>query len=92
MHTRAGGQEICSCNNPVKVRIKETPREQEIDGVRLDRLSRGMVKDVASSLGAWLIAEGYADAEMRSRDERPSDRERARGPDDGHYHRRSTDR
>ena len=77
----------------MKVRIKETPREQEIDGVRLDRLSKGMVKDVASSLGVWLIAEGYADGEMRSRDERPSDRERARGPDDGYsLHRRSTDR
>ena len=79
----------------MKVRIKETPREQEIDGVRLDRLSKGMVKDVASSLGVWLIAEGYADGEMRSRDEPPRASERTMRPDRfraDHYHRRSTDR
>ena len=50
----------------MKVRIKQTPREREIDGVRLDGLSRGMVKDIAGSLAAWLIAEGYADVEMRA--------------------------
>jgi len=49
----------------VKVRIKETPLEQELDGVRLDTLIRGEVRDVSSSIGSWLIAEGYAVPEMR---------------------------
>ena len=57
----------------VKVRIRETPRQQEIDGVRLDGLRPGMVRHVSSSIGAWLIAENYAVPEMRcdagSRDE-----------------------
>ena len=50
----------------VKVRIRETPRQHEIDGVRLDGLRPGMVRHVSSSIGAWLIAEKYAEPEMRS--------------------------
>jgi hypothetical protein len=50
----------------VKVRIRETPRQAEIDGVRLDGLKPGMVRHVSSSIGAWLLAEGYAEPEMRS--------------------------
>jgi hypothetical protein len=53
----------------VKVRIKTTPRETEVDGVKLDRLSAGTVRDVSSSIGLWLIAQGYAVPEMRA-DER----------------------
>jgi len=55
----------------VKVRIKETPREHELDGVRLDIFHRGEVREVSPSIGSWLIAEGYAEPEMRqnSRDE-----------------------
>ena len=55
----------------VKVRIKETPREHELDGIRLDNFHRGEVRDVSPSIGSWLIAEGYAEPEMRqgSRDE-----------------------
>jgi hypothetical protein len=49
----------------VKVRIKETPREPEVDGVRLDRFQRGDVREVSPSIGSWLIAEGYAEPEMR---------------------------
>jgi hypothetical protein len=49
----------------VKVRIKMTPLESEIDGVRLDRFKAGTVRDVSPILGAWLIAERYADPEMR---------------------------
>jgi len=49
----------------VRVRITETPRQPEIDGVRLDGLRPGMVRDVSSSIGAWLIAEEYAQPEMR---------------------------
>jgi hypothetical protein len=58
----------------VKVRIRETPRQQEIDGVRLDGLRPGMVRHVSSSIGAWLIAENYAVPEMR-RDADGSDEE-----------------
>ena len=49
----------------MKVRIRKTPAEREIDGVKLDRLAPGVVRDVSSSLASWLIVEGYADAEMR---------------------------
>ena len=50
----------------MKVRITETPRQKEVDGVRLDGLRPGMVRHVSSSIGAWLIAEHYAEPEMRS--------------------------
>jgi hypothetical protein len=49
----------------VKVRITEKPREHELDGVSLDRLERGTVREVSPSIGSWLIAEGYAALEMR---------------------------
>jgi hypothetical protein len=49
----------------VKVRIKKTPREDEVDGVRLDRLAPGTVREVSASVGSWLIAERYAEPEMR---------------------------
>ena len=49
----------------VKVRIKQTPREPELDGIRLDKYVRGDVREVSSSIGSWLIAEGYAEPEMR---------------------------
>jgi hypothetical protein len=49
----------------VKVRIRSTPVETEVDGVRLDTFKPGTVRDVSPILGAWLIAERYADAEMR---------------------------
>ena len=49
----------------MKVRIKKTPREDEVDGVRLDRLEPGTVREVSASVGSWLIAERYAEPEMR---------------------------
>jgi hypothetical protein len=49
----------------VRVRITEKPRERELDGISLDRLERGTVKEVSTSIGSWLITEGYADPEMR---------------------------
>ncbi len=49
----------------MRVRITETPRQSEVDGVQLDGLTRGSVREVSSSIGAWLIAEGYAEPEMR---------------------------
>ena len=50
----------------VRVRITTTPREEELDGVRLDGFVRGMVRDVSPLIGAWLITEGYAEPELRS--------------------------
>jgi len=49
----------------VKVRISKTPVERELDGVQLDRLTPGAVRDLPSSLASWLIVEGYAEPEMR---------------------------
>jgi hypothetical protein len=49
----------------VKVRITETPREPELDGIRLDKFVSGEVRDVSASIGAWLVAQGYAEPEMR---------------------------
>jgi hypothetical protein len=49
----------------VKVRITRTPRERELDGVRLDHLRPGSVRDLSPGLATWLVAERYADIEMR---------------------------
>jgi hypothetical protein len=49
----------------VKVRIRKTPDVDEIDGVRLDDMKPGMVREVSASIGAWLIADGFAEPEMR---------------------------
>ena len=49
----------------MKIRIKKRPIEREIDGVSLVGMLPGAVRDVSAVLGAWLIAEGYADSEMR---------------------------
>ena len=49
----------------MKVRISNTPRESEVDGIRLDRFKAGDVREVSPILGAWLVAEGYAQPEMR---------------------------
>jgi hypothetical protein len=50
----------------VKVRICKTPDVAEIDGVRLDDMRPGSVREVSPSIGSWLIAERYAEPEMRS--------------------------
>ena len=49
----------------MKVRIKQAPREAEVDGVRLDTFKPGDVREVSPILGAWLVAEGYGVPEMR---------------------------
>jgi hypothetical protein len=49
----------------VKVRIMSTPRERELDGIKLDGLEPGTVREVSATIGTWLIAAGYAEAEMR---------------------------
>jgi hypothetical protein len=57
-------------SNFLRVRIIVTPREREVDGVKLHTLMPGNVRDVSSTLGMWLIAQGYARSEMRA-DARP---------------------
>lgn len=37
-----------------------------MDGVDLDRLAPGAVRNVSMSIASWLIAEGYAEPEMRN--------------------------
>lgn len=49
----------------MKVRIKTTPREAEVDGIRVDAYKSGDVREVSASIGSWLVAEGYAEPEMR---------------------------
>ncbi len=49
----------------MKVRIKEAPADREVDGINLERFTAGSVRDVAATTAAWLIAEGYAEPEMR---------------------------
>jgi hypothetical protein len=49
----------------MKVRITETPHEHEVDGVHLDGMARGTVREVSPSIGSWLITQGYAEPEMR---------------------------
>ena len=62
----------------VRVRIRERPREHDIEGVRLDRFRPGSVCDVSAAVGTWLIVQGYAYPEMR------------RMPEDGLVERRRT--
>jgi hypothetical protein len=77
----------------VKVRIKRKPREDELDGVRLDVLEPGMVKEVSASVGSWLIAERYALPEMRRGDDDAFSTVRnLRDSANDHPHRRSSDR
>jgi hypothetical protein len=49
----------------VRVRILKVPDRDEIDGVRLDIMMPGSAREVSASVGAWLIAEGFAEFEMR---------------------------
>ena len=50
----------------MKVRIKKAPAEREIDGLDLELFTPGSIRDVSPTTAAWLIAEGYAEPEMRS--------------------------
>lgn len=76
----------------MKVRITETPREPEVDGVHMDVLAPGMVRDVSSSIGSWLIVRGYAEPEMRrTPGEENHDLPGRRVRDAQNRHRRSTD-
>lgn len=70
----------------MKVRITKTPAERELDGIQLHELRPGIVRVVSPSVGAWLIAQGYAYLEMRAPLIRRRDLNRERPG------RRSTDR
>ena len=50
----------------MKVRITTTPPEFEMDGIRLDHLDPGTVREVSPAIGSWLMAEGHAVLEMRN--------------------------
>ena len=50
----------------MKVRISKTPDIAEMDGVRLDDMRPGSVREVSPSIGSWLIAERFAEPEMRA--------------------------
>jgi hypothetical protein len=49
----------------MRVRIRATPREREIDGIKLEGFTPGSLHDVSTAVGSWLMAEGYAELEMR---------------------------
>jgi hypothetical protein len=50
----------------MRLRIRKTPAERDVDGVQLDGLALGVVCEFSASVGSWLIAKGYAVPEMRS--------------------------
>ena len=64
----------------VKVRIRKTPEQEELDGVRLDSMQPGAVREVSPSIGAWLITERYAMPEMRH-DAKPHEEDFLREPE-----------
>lgn len=37
-----------------------------MDGVKLNDLEPGCIREVSSTIGWWLIAQGYAEPEMRA--------------------------
>jgi hypothetical protein len=76
----------------VKVRIKKAPTEREIDGVSLRGMLPGAVRDVSPSLGTWLIAEEYADSEMRQSSDIDDQREGFFNLDRHHRERRGQKR
>ena len=77
----------------MKVRITATPHESEIDGVHLDLLNLGSVRDVSPSIASWLVASGYAEPEMRhsSTDDDEFGGSRRHHGTEPHRRRRSTD-
>ena len=79
----------------MRVRIKQKPLESELDGVGLDRFERGGVYEVSSSIGSWLVTQGYAHPEMRreySGDDEAFSTIRNRDVAANHPRRRSNDR
>ena len=50
----------------MRVRIRKKPDVEELDGVRLDDMRPGSVREVSASIGTWLVAQRFAEPEMRS--------------------------
>jgi hypothetical protein len=50
----------------MRVRIRRVPTEREVDGVQLDGLIPGFVREFSASVASWLITKGYAESEMRA--------------------------
>ena len=40
-----------------------------MDGVSLDHFRPGTIRDVSAQIGIWLVAQGYAEPEMRHSDD-----------------------
>ena len=49
----------------VRVKIIQAPIERELDGLKLDGFTPGLVIDVTPAFALWLIAKDYAVVEMR---------------------------
>jgi hypothetical protein len=49
--------------------MRRTPAERELDGLPLDTLTPGSVHDVSAVIATWLVAQGYAELEMRHVDD-----------------------
>lgn len=54
----------------MRVRIVKQPRGV-VQGIALNHYKLGCVYDMPTDLALYLIAEGFADAEMRSQDQQP---------------------
>jgi hypothetical protein len=49
----------------VRIRLNTTPAEKEIEGISLAGWQPGTTREVSATVGSWLIAQGYAQLEMR---------------------------
>jgi hypothetical protein len=76
----------------MRVRIRRVPLEREVDGVSLGSLLPGAVREFSSSIGSWLIAEGYAEPEMRAPEIRHSSYDSSPFDDPTRPRRRQSDR
>ena len=45
----------------MRIRVLQRPTATSVDGLRLDRFEPGFLYDVGTSLGCFLLAEGWAE-------------------------------
>ena len=45
----------------MRIRVLQRPTAASVDGLRLDRFEPGFLYDVGTSLGCFLLAEGWAE-------------------------------
>jgi hypothetical protein len=76
----------------MRIRIVAKPVEEEIDGLKLSGFRPGMVRNVSSVLGLWMIAQGYAQPEMREEVSREQSANERRATSDDRLHRRYSDK